>query len=83
MRESAKRALELDPMLAEGWAALAGIKFEDWDWQGTIDAYEKAFELNPESIDVCGCCECTGRVRSIRQGDAYRRTRHQRQSTGH
>ena len=39
----------------KGWAALAGIKFEDWDWQGTIDAYEKAFELNPESIDVCGC----------------------------
>ena len=55
MRESAKRALELDPTLAEGWAAVAGIKFEDWDWQGTIDAYEKAFELNPESIDVCGC----------------------------
>ncbi len=55
MRESAKRALELDPMLAEGWAAVAGIKFEDWDWQGTIDAYERAFELNPESIDVCGC----------------------------
>ena len=52
MRESAKRALELDPTLAEGWAAVAGIKFEDWDWQGTIDAYEKAFELNPESIEV-------------------------------
>jgi tetratricopeptide (TPR) repeat protein len=42
-------------MLAEGWAALAGIRFDDWDWQGTIDAYEKAFELNPVSIDVCGC----------------------------
>ena len=55
MRESAKRALELDPALAEGWAAVARIKFEDWDWQGTIDAYEKAFALNPESIDVCGC----------------------------
>ncbi len=55
MRESTKRALDLDPTLAEGWAALAGIKFEDWDWQGTMDAYEKAFQLNPESIDVCGC----------------------------
>lgn len=55
MRESAKRALELDPMLAEGWAAIAGIRFEDWDWQGTIEAYERAFELNPEAVDVCGC----------------------------
>jgi len=55
MRESAKRALDLDPTLAEAWAALGAIRFEDWDWQGTIDAYEKAFELNPESIDVCGC----------------------------
>jgi TolB-like protein len=55
MRESVKRALELDPTLAEGWAALAGIKFDDWDWQGTTEAYEMALELNPVSIYACGC----------------------------
>ena len=42
-------------MLAEGWAAIAGIRFEDWDWQGTLDAYERAYELKPEAVDVCGC----------------------------
>ena len=54
-REAAQKAIELDPSLAEGYAALAGIKFDEWDWDGTLAAYEKALELNPESIDVCGC----------------------------
>jgi serine/threonine protein kinase/Tfp pilus assembly protein PilF len=55
MRASAQRAIELDPTLAEGHAALAEQKFDDWDWQGTIDEYEKAMALNPVSVDVCGC----------------------------
>jgi len=55
MRQSAQKAIELDPSLAEGHAALASIKFDDWDWQGTLDEYEKAYALNPDSIDVCGC----------------------------
>jgi serine/threonine-protein kinase len=54
-REAAQRAIELDPTLAEGYAALAGIKFDEWDWKGTLAAYEKAYELNPDAIDVCGC----------------------------
>ncbi len=54
-REAAQRAIELDPSLAEGYAALAGIKFDDWDWDATLAAYEKAYELNPDAIDVCGC----------------------------
>jgi serine/threonine protein kinase len=54
-REAAQKAIELDPSLAEGYAALAGIKFDDWDWDGTLAAYEKAYELNPSAIDVCGC----------------------------
>ena len=54
-REAAQKAIELDPSLAEGHAALAGIKFDDWDWDGALAEYEKAFELNPESIEVCGC----------------------------
>jgi serine/threonine protein kinase/tetratricopeptide (TPR) repeat protein len=55
MRTAARRAIELDPSLAEGHAALAGQKFDDWDWQGTVDEYEKAMALNPVSVDVCGC----------------------------
>ena len=54
-REAAQKAIELDPSLAQGYAALAGIKFDDWDWNGTLAAYEKAYELNPDAIDVCGC----------------------------
>ena len=54
-RQAAQKAIELDPLLAEAHAALAGIKFDDWDWDGTLVEYQKAFELNPESIDVCGC----------------------------
>jgi serine/threonine protein kinase/Tfp pilus assembly protein PilF len=54
-REAAQRAIEIDPSLAEGYAALAGIKFDDWDWDGALAAYEEAYELNPDAIDVCGC----------------------------
>jgi eukaryotic-like serine/threonine-protein kinase len=54
-REAAQKAIDLDPTLAEGYAALAGIKFDEWDWAGTLDAYEKAYALNPSAIDVCGC----------------------------
>ena len=54
-REAAQKAIELDPSLAEGHAALAGIRFDDWDWEGSVASYATAFELNPDSIDVCGC----------------------------
>jgi len=54
-REAAQKAIQLDPSLAEGYAALAGIKFDEWDWDGTLAAYERAYELNPDAIDVCGC----------------------------
>jgi TolB-like protein len=54
-REAAQKAIELDPSLAEGHAALAGINFDDWDWAGTLAEFEKALELNPLSIDVCTC----------------------------
>jgi serine/threonine-protein kinase len=55
MRSAAQRAIELDPELAEGYAAKGDQKFTDWDWQGTIDAYERAMALDPVSVDVCGC----------------------------
>ena len=47
-REQAKRALEIDGMLAEAYSSLAVVKNEyDWDWSGAEIAYQKAIELNP------------------------------------
>jgi tetratricopeptide (TPR) repeat protein len=54
MRPAAHRAVELDPNLADAHAALAGLKFDDWDWAGTEAEYRRALELNPDSVD-CGC----------------------------
>ena len=54
MRAAAEKAVELDPNLAEAYAALAGVKFEDWDWTGAVRAYDRALALNPDSVD-CGC----------------------------
>jgi serine/threonine protein kinase/TolB-like protein/Tfp pilus assembly protein PilF len=48
IRSAAKRAIELDPTLAEPHAALAGVKEQaDWDWAGAEAEYRKAIELNP------------------------------------
>jgi TolB-like protein/Tfp pilus assembly protein PilF len=47
-RAAADRALRLDPELAEGYAALADVKFYyEWDWEGAERAFLKANELNP------------------------------------
>lgn len=54
MRAAAQKAVDLDPNLAEAHAALAGVKFEDWDWTGAVTAYDRALALNPDSVD-CGC----------------------------
>jgi tetratricopeptide (TPR) repeat protein len=54
-RSAVRRALEIDPSLADAHEALAEQRFDDWDWQGAIDAWETALVLNPDSIDTCGC----------------------------
>jgi tetratricopeptide (TPR) repeat protein len=47
-RAAAHRAVELDSMLAEGWAALADVRFyADWDMKGAEEAFKRANELNP------------------------------------
>lgn len=49
-REAAKRALELDPNLAEGHTALATIAFTyDWNWAEAEKEYRSAIELNRNS----------------------------------
>ncbi len=52
-RESAERALALEPDLAEGHVALALIRNEyDWDWSGADVSMRRALELAPGNADV-------------------------------
>jgi TolB-like protein/cytochrome c-type biogenesis protein CcmH/NrfG len=52
-RESAERALALEPDLAEGHVALAHIRFGyDWDWRGADASSRRALELAPGNVDV-------------------------------
>src|SRR5712671_510295 len=47
-REAARRALEIDPTLAEAETPLATLKFNyDWDWAGAEDDFQHAIQLNP------------------------------------
>jgi len=48
IRSAAQRAIELDPMLADAHAALAGVTEQtDWNWAGAEAEYRKAIGLNP------------------------------------
>ena len=52
-RESAERALALEPDLAEGHAALGQIRLlHDWDWSGADASSRRALELAPGSAGV-------------------------------
>jgi TolB-like protein/class 3 adenylate cyclase/tetratricopeptide (TPR) repeat protein len=52
-REAAERALELDPDLAEGHAALGQIRrLYDWDWNGADASFRRALELAPGNAQV-------------------------------
>ncbi|MEE8366860.1 MAG: tetratricopeptide repeat protein [Thermoanaerobaculia bacterium] len=49
-RQAAKRAIELDPNLAEAYTALGFIKMVyDWDWEGADAAIQQALDLGPGS----------------------------------
>jgi tetratricopeptide (TPR) repeat protein len=46
--KAARKALQLDPDLAEAHASLARIRaLFDWDWRGAESEYKRAIELNP------------------------------------
>jgi tetratricopeptide (TPR) repeat protein len=47
MEMHARKALELDPELAEGHLALAGSLFRQFDWAGAEAEYRKAIEASP------------------------------------
>lgn len=52
-RESALRALEIDPNLPEGHFALAGIQLShDWDWEAAENSLNQALMLRPGDTDI-------------------------------
>jgi TolB-like protein/DNA-binding winged helix-turn-helix (wHTH) protein len=52
-RVAARRALELDPQLAEAHVSTGRIKFNyDWDWTGAEKDFGRALELDPNSLDA-------------------------------
>jgi len=52
-KAAALKALELDETLAEAHLALAYVREGyDWDWDGAERAYQRAIELNPNSVDA-------------------------------
>ena len=45
-RTAALKAIDLDPNLGEAHAAMAGLKFDEWDWMGAETEAQRALELN-------------------------------------
>jgi len=66
-REAARRALSLEPNLAEGHAVMGWIQMiHEWDWRGAELSFRRALELAPGNAVVlrrAGVLEsCLGRV---------------------
>jgi TolB-like protein/DNA-binding winged helix-turn-helix (wHTH) protein/Flp pilus assembly protein TadD len=52
-RDSAERAIALDPALASAYLALAKTQIDcDWDWNGAATSVAKAAALEPGSVEV-------------------------------
>ena len=50
---AARRAMELDSMLAEPYAVLAQAKlYKEWDWAGAEENFRRALEINPTLADA-------------------------------
>ncbi len=46
-RAAARKALELDPQLAEAHAAMGAYQALEWNWSGAGASFQRAIELNP------------------------------------
>jgi tetratricopeptide (TPR) repeat protein len=46
---AARKAIEIDPTVADAHVVLAAIKDYDWEWEAAGIAFKKAIELNPNS----------------------------------
>jgi adenylate cyclase len=52
-RSMAERAISLDPGSAEAWSSLSRIRWGyDWDWDGALEADQKAISLEPGNVNV-------------------------------
>ena len=51
---AARKALELDPNLAEAYVLLANVHQEQWHWAEAEAEYRRALELNPNDADAHG-----------------------------
>jgi TolB-like protein/DNA-binding winged helix-turn-helix (wHTH) protein/Tfp pilus assembly protein PilF len=52
-RAAAKRALELDDRLADGYVARSHLElFHDWDWKSSENSIIRALELDPNNLDA-------------------------------
>ena len=52
-RDAARKAIALDPQLAEGYEALAYVQSAyDWDWDAAEASYRRALELEPGNAEV-------------------------------
>ncbi len=52
-RLALEAAKALDPELAEIYTSEGALKFYyDWDWQGAVDSYKKALELDPGNATI-------------------------------
>jgi len=51
-QEAAEQALALDPKLASGHAALAALHAVNWRWAAAEQAYERAYQSNPNDTAV-------------------------------
>ena len=55
-RTAARKALELDPRLAEAHVSMGRIKYLDWDWTGTEKDFGRALEIDPNNLDAHFFC---------------------------
>ena len=63
-RESAEKAISLDPHLAASYLALALVQIDhDWDWEGADVSLRKAGQLEPGSTAVLGMQAHLARMR--------------------
>jgi TolB-like protein/DNA-binding winged helix-turn-helix (wHTH) protein/Tfp pilus assembly protein PilF len=49
---AARKALELDPRLAEAHVSMGRIKYHNWDWSGAEKDFGRALELDPNNLDA-------------------------------
>jgi len=73
-KATAKKALEIDPELAEAYASLGWITlWHDWDWRAAESYFLKAIQMNPDYAAAHqwygNCLACTGRFdEAVREG---------------